>query len=98
MKSRFFKTTIFILFIVTFLVACGNGNTEEGNGNDNEAGNQEGSSTELNIVDGKIEPAVTITTVMAEDANIDFREGESYEDNVLTRWAQEDLGVNIDVM
>ncbi|MEK3834695.1 hypothetical protein [Paenibacillus sp. FSL R7-0128] len=53
---------------------------------------------ELNIVNGKIEPAVTIKTIRAEDPTGSFREGESWSDNVHTRWARDTLGVNIETL
>lgn len=95
MKIKFLKVTMLILLLATFLIACGNDGDKTNN--DNEEGNEGKSEAELNIVDGKIEPAVTITTVMFEDTSTEFRDGESYRDNVLTRWAKEELGVEIDV-
>jgi len=50
---------------------------------------------EIKIVNGKIEPAVSVTMVRSEDPTVKFKNGESYMDNVHTRWAKDTLGVEM---
>lgn len=48
-------------------------------------------------VDGKYDPVVTITAGKQLDENAGkYRSGESLNDNVLTRWGEEELGIKID--
>jgi putative aldouronate transport system substrate-binding protein len=51
-----------------------------------------------NVIEGKFKLPVNITTALAELPNTKFREGESIEDNVHTRWVKENLGINIKVL
>ncbi|MBB6634626.1 extracellular solute-binding protein [Cohnella thailandensis] len=76
---------------IASLAACSsnNGNSEEA------SPSPSSSSPALNIVDGKIDHAVTITTVRGEDPTATFKNGENYSDNVHTRWARDTLGVDI---
>lgn len=83
------------VFIVFFLVACNNDNASV---DEKETDSGQDVSEGLNIVDGKIEPAVKITTVLGEDPTAKFKNGESYKDNVHLRWAKEQLGVDIEVL
>lgn len=105
MRSRKKVLIIFVSIVLLLgtLVACSggknNGNTSPGTtgeGSNGEANNSE--STGLNLVNGKIEPAVTLTTVRGEDPTAAFKNGESYSDNVHIRWAREALGVNIETL
>ncbi|MBU5351873.1 extracellular solute-binding protein [Paenibacillus barcinonensis] len=50
---------------------------------------------EIKIVNGKIEPAVSVTMVRSEDPTVKFKNGENYVDNVHTRWAKDTLGVEM---
>ena len=49
----------------------------------------------LPMVNGKYDPPVTITTVRGVVATVKFRQGESIDDNVMSRWAEERLGIQI---
>lgn len=49
----------------------------------------------LPMKDGKYDPPVTITTVRGIIANLKFRPGETIDDNVMTRWAEERLGIKV---
>lgn len=88
-----------IMMAVTFLSACSsketNTNTNSGEGVTNEATNGEGNETKFNIVDGRLEPALSFTTIMYDSPAARFKDGESTTDNVHTRWAKEKLGVEI---
>lgn len=43
----------------------------------------------------KFDPPVTITTVKATDSTIKFKNGETMENNVHTKWAHDQLGIDI---
>lgn len=99
-NKKGYSFTLFTLFtfflFVSLLVGCSNDASKDGN--DNQNNNENESKTEgITIVDGKIDPPVTITTIIGEDPTVQFKDGESYSDNVHTRWAREELGVDIDV-
>lgn len=85
------KVAIVLLVLsvgITSLVACSSNKDNAGN---------EGTSpnSPIKIVDGKIDHVVTITTVRGEDPTAEFKNGETYADNVHTRWAKDTLGVDI---
>ncbi|MNW34937.1 Lipoprotein LipO precursor [compost metagenome] len=87
------KMTALLLLVVLLsgtLSACG--------GKADDTGSKSAGGQTVNVVDGKLEPAVTITTIKGEDPTLKFREGESLSDNVHTRWARDTLGVNIETL
>ncbi|MBW7460511.1 extracellular solute-binding protein, partial [Paenibacillus sepulcri] len=47
------------------------------------------------IKDGKFDPPVTITVVRGIGAEVKFKDGESMENNVHTKWAKEKLGIEL---
>lgn len=51
-----------------------------------------GDSNDNGINDG----VVTITTAAEMDSGVDFRSGETIEDNVHTRWIKDELGINVE--
>ncbi|MDF2921721.1 MAG: hypothetical protein K0R57_635 [Paenibacillaceae bacterium] len=46
----------------------------------------------------KFDPPVTITTVKATDTTMKFKNGETFENNVHTKWAHDQLGVDIKLL
>ncbi|MBW4082906.1 extracellular solute-binding protein [Paenibacillus sp. S150] len=48
-----------------------------------------------NVYKDKYDPEVTITTVWGVDPELKFKNGETIEHNVATRWAREMFGINI---
>jgi putative aldouronate transport system substrate-binding protein len=89
--------TSIVFFLGSSLAGCSNKDKIKNGGNSlTESGNR--NIEEITIVDGRITPSVTITTVLAELPNTKFREGESISDNVHTRWAKEHLGINFEVL
>lgn len=59
-----------------------------------DAGQQAGMQTE-NVYQEKYDPEVTITTVWGVDPELKFKNGETIENSVATRWAKEKFGINI---
>ncbi|WP_162848463.1 extracellular solute-binding protein [Paenibacillus nanensis] len=94
-KRRLFTVSLATLLLLTSLTACSGGN---GNNKENEDGDGKATESKLNIVNGKIEPTVTITMVRGEDPTATFKNGETYENNVHTRWAEETLGVKLETL
>jgi putative aldouronate transport system substrate-binding protein len=92
LKKGSFVTAV-IVFCLVILAAC---NKDESVSSEGETENEE--EVKLNIVDGKIDPPVTISTVMPEDPRLKFREGETYSDNAHTRWAADNLGVEFEFL
>ncbi|MFC4776683.1 ABC transporter substrate-binding protein [Paenibacillus sp. GCM10023252] len=78
------------------LVACsGNNGGNGGNGGNNgNGGNGEAAAVSEGFTKGKFDPLVEISTFQCNN-NLPFRDGESIEDNVHTRWAKEKLGIQI---
>lgn len=73
-------------------------NAVENNDKDNKSSNND-EEEELNPkVDGKYDPPVTLTTVKAVAPDLEFREGESIEDNIYTRLVKEHLGIDIEFL
>ncbi|PWW01122.1 putative aldouronate transport system substrate-binding protein [Paenibacillus cellulosilyticus] len=55
-----------------------------------------GSSSEATLKDGKYDPPITITIAKQQDENAgNYLPGESLNDNVLTRWGANNLGIQI---
>ncbi|WP_028611668.1 extracellular solute-binding protein [Paenibacillus harenae] len=92
-KGRMLIAVLASAVLIGSLAAC-SGNA--GNKTASNAGKESG--VKLDIVSGKIEPAVTITTVRGEDPTAKFKNGETYADNVHTRWANDTLGVKIETL
>jgi putative aldouronate transport system substrate-binding protein len=96
-KARKLTSTLLVLACaISTLAACSSNN--EGS-NTNNGGNTPSSKPAETAVsegftNGKFDPAVEISSFQCNN-NLPFREGESIEDNVHTRWAKEELGINI---
>ncbi|MDI4647105.1 extracellular solute-binding protein [Cohnella hashimotonis] len=81
---------------VASLTACSSNNNNAQSSPDASSASSE--SPALNIVNGKIDHTVTITTVRGEDPTAKFKNGETYADNVHTRWAKDTLGVDMETL
>ncbi len=92
-KKKMLVASLVLALGLSSIAACSNnGGDKEGS----DGGNTPGEEVKLNIVDGKIDPPVSITMVRPEDPTAKFKNGETYKDNVHTRWAKEELGVVMD--
>lgn len=60
-----------------------------------EAAQQPAESKTENVYKEKYDPEVTITTVWGVDPTLQFKNGETIENNVATKWAKEKFGINI---
>lgn len=76
------------------LAGCSGDNN--GAGGNNASGNAANTAaTAENAYKEKYDPEVTITTVWGVDPELKFKNGESIENNVSTKWAKEKFGINI---
>lgn len=74
-------------------VACSSGGNGDSGGSD--SGKKQDPATPAKQAGGKYDPPVTITTVRGVPSAATFKNGETIEDNVHTRWAKEKLGIEI---
>lgn len=58
-------------------------------------GKQEGNPYSAPFANGKYDPPITVSTVGRITTATTFKNGETMEDNVHTRWAKERLGINL---
>ncbi|WP_246096521.1 extracellular solute-binding protein [Paenibacillus sinopodophylli] len=92
-KKRF-AFTICMLLIVSAVMGCSN------SGDNREPSNREidnkAVGKEDHVYKEKYDPPVTITTVWGVDPALTFREGETIENNVATKWALDTLGIKVE--
>ncbi|WP_051251109.1 extracellular solute-binding protein [Paenibacillus harenae] len=99
---KMIATLLTIVLALSMLAACSsNNNNGNANGNGNNPANNGGEQVQETenpqsdgFVNGKFEPAVEISTFKCNN-NLQYREGESIQDNVHTRWAKDELGIQI---
>ncbi|RAJ01199.1 carbohydrate ABC transporter substrate-binding protein (CUT1 family) [Paenibacillus pabuli] len=87
-KKRWLPLLATTTCLAVILSACGGGNS---------GGENAGSSTPAveNEYKEKYDPAVTITTAWGIDPELKFKNGESMENNVATKWAKDKFGIEI---
>lgn len=76
-----------MLALTVALAGCGN--------NNNAKDSNKGSDQATGEIKDKYDPPVTITTVWGVDPAVTFKNGESAENNVATKWALDKFGINI---
>lgn len=84
--------TIFAITTSLVLMLTGCGGSK---GNSNEVKSEESKPAVENEYKEKYEPEITITTAWGIDPELRFKNGESMENNVATKWAKEKFGINI---
>lgn len=72
--------------------------SSSGSNSGSEAGSSDGSRPTDSPYRDKYDPPVTITTVWGIDPALTFKNGETIENNVATRWALETLGIRIETL
>ncbi|MBD2872487.1 extracellular solute-binding protein [Paenibacillus arenilitoris] len=91
---------VFILALSGVLTACSNGGQSDNGSSANGANTGNSNRAESTVLDNpanfKFDPPVTIRTAntFAENQN-DFKSGESFEDNMHTRWMRETMGIDV---
>ncbi|MCU6710229.1 extracellular solute-binding protein [Paenibacillus sp. J5C_2022] len=91
--------------VAATLMGCTGKNESQGNGKGDQPPSKTagadsgqagpGSEEGLPMKDGKYDPPVTITTVKRLAGAVEFKNGETADDNVHYRWAKEKLGIEI---
>lgn len=107
MKFKFWKMNLLLTlaFLLVFGVACSNtGSTNNPapipgtNNNTEEGAEEEGITYSAPFANGKYDPPIDLTTVAAIAPSITFKNGETMEDNVHTRWALERFGIQLNYL
>jgi putative aldouronate transport system substrate-binding protein len=91
--QRWMLASVVACLTVFAAVGC-SGDNGGGAGKDQASGGSAAQS-ELPMKDGKYDPPVTITTVKGITPAIKFRTGENIDNNVMTKWAKERLGIEV---
>lgn len=94
-KKRGIAYTLSLLLSISMLAACGGNATGSDPANNGQTDTGTTNSAGENPYQDKYDPPVTISTVWGVDPAVTFRDGESQENNVATRWAKERLGIEI---
>jgi len=99
MKRKFKLAFLFLMSLIfVFVSACGN-SSESPEDIISQAPSGESRSEEIQysapFKDGKYDPPITVTTVGAISPSMKFKNGETMEDNVHTRWALERFGIQL---
>ncbi|SDX93152.1 extracellular solute-binding protein [Paenibacillus sp. CF384] len=96
--SRKIILLLIVLLMTTVVSACRNSSNNEDATSGASPGASQGEAAEpegLTMDGEKYSPAVTMTTARGVGPSVSFVEGESIEDNVHTRWVEENLGIKI---
>lgn len=88
-KMKWFPILAATLLLAGSLVGCSSSKSKS------EAGQQSVEPKTENVYKEKYDPEVTITTVWGVDPTLQFKNGETIENNVTTKWAKEKFGINI---
>ncbi|MDF2646442.1 MAG: hypothetical protein K0Q73_2247 [Paenibacillus sp.] len=101
MGKKRYLLALAVVMVFSIVTACSKStNTgENGAGNSPASAEQKGAAAEA-IQKGayKFDTPVTITTVKATDATMKFKNSENMENNVHTKWAHDQLGVDLKVL
>ncbi|MCI1772483.1 MAG: extracellular solute-binding protein [Paenibacillus lautus] len=88
-RKKWFPILAASLLLAGSLAGCSGGEPKP------EAAQQPAASKTENVYKEKYDPEVTITTVWGVDPTLQFKNGETIENNVATKWAKEKFGINI---
>src|SRR5690625_519297 len=89
-----------VILVMSMLVGCIEDSDNSGN-ESNDAGtesNNEGTNSNDEGTDEEDGDVVTITTIRTQDDGTVYKSGEDVNDNVITRWAKEELGINFEYL
>lgn len=95
MKTKKMLPLLGMSVLLAGSIAGCSGNNNAAGGN-NASGNAANTPVETeNAYKDKYDPEVTITTVWGVDPELKFKNGETIENNISTKWAKEKFGINI---
>ncbi|WP_214630521.1 extracellular solute-binding protein [Paenibacillus agaridevorans] len=108
MAKKSMLLTLAAIMVITLLAACSSNTNNGGQGSgasSSPTGSAEATQSPAPSEDSnaeairngthKFDPPVTITTVKATDGTFKFKNGENLENNVHTKWALEELGIQL---
>lgn len=90
--ARTWKTSSLAVLALTMVISAGLmgcSSKDSGDSNTSAPANTE------NVYKEKYDPEVTISTAWGIDPTVTFKNGETIENSVATKWAKEELGINI---
>ncbi|WP_454190486.1 sugar ABC transporter [Paenibacillus sp. Marseille-Q7038] len=90
--ARTWKSSSLAVLALTMVISAGLmgcSGKESGDSNSSAPANTE------NVYKEKYDPEVTISTAWGIDPTVTFKNGETIENSVATKWAKEELGINI---
>jgi putative aldouronate transport system substrate-binding protein len=113
MKRSYLKFSLLVLLsiVLVFISACGNNSnapapaqpstttpSNETPSKTDGAEDTTGIEYSASFADGKYDPPITLTTVAGVTPATKFKNGETMEDNVHTRWAMERFGIDLEYL
>ncbi|MBO2942402.1 extracellular solute-binding protein [Paenibacillus sp. F411] len=95
-KRRWVKSMSMVTLLL-FTVACSSNGSQSSENPDNTGGNGTDGAGQaaLSMNGDTFDPPVTITVARPVGGDVQFRDGETIENNVHTKWAKERLGIDI---
>src|SRR5690606_28368678 len=94
-KRRKLEMTVILILMLSVILSACTGNNENGNANENQGTDDNATVGNEVTLPEKFDPPVTITQMGCINDTFKFREGESLNDNVHTRWVSENLGIKL---
>jgi putative aldouronate transport system substrate-binding protein len=86
--------SICMIMVVAIVTGCSGNKNENKNSNEQVTTNNE-TATPVSEYKDKYDTPVTITTVWGIDPELKFKNGETIENNVATKWAKDTLGIEV---
>jgi putative aldouronate transport system substrate-binding protein len=99
--KKVFLSAIMLVMVFTTLVACSGNNNSSSDSTKNNSGTNESPPIATDLTSTYkdfYDPPVNISTVWGVDPNLTFKNGETIENNVATRWAKETLGIEVETL
>ncbi|WP_160033106.1 sugar ABC transporter [Paenibacillus sp. An7] len=90
--ARTWKTSSLAVLALTMVISAG---LMGCSGKDSGDSNASVPANTENVYKEKYDPEVTISTAWGIDPTVTFKNGETIENSVATKWAKEELGINI---
>ncbi len=98
MTRKWGVLAIGLLVVFSLLIGCSDnqkGASDQPDASGEPTADQQSPSDSGSVYKDKYDPAVTISTVWGVDPALTFKNGETIDKNVATRWAHDELGIDI---
>lgn len=99
--NKGWKASLTLALFASLLAACSGNNNDNASSSSSApatssaAASDSGSAESASAYKDKYDPPVTISTVWGVDPALKFKNGETIENNVQTKWAEDTLGIKI---